>query len=1144
LNVRSPYVGLVPFRNDNQDFFFGREKEIRILASNLYEPLTVFYGPSGAGKTSVLQAGVVPHQRKAGEAVVYCADWHAADFIHSVGQEIAAVIRKENTERRLDDTLAKCDGPICLLFDQFEEYLLYPQDKPAVAEFDAVIARIVNRSEVPARVLIAIRDDALSKLDQRFGIRIPDLLRNTFALDLLSPEAARIAITKPLEVLNNKLKDGEERYGIDDGLVQRIIDLARPRQKERSEQPLVRGVAPVPQAKGVETAYLQLVLRRLWDKEMSQGSRWLRETTLDEIGGASQMLAEHVREILGHLASEQEREIAARMFAYLVTPSGMKVPQSVDDLVTYAQPPKEQVPEAQVKDVLSRLAERETSRILRRLDSPDRYELYHDVLAPAVLEWCAEHELAQARTAERLAFIRELVAAANGNLSVDPERSLLLALYATSEIAQLPESDPLVSNLRAAVEESLFLGLSSSKVRVRFTGHTSRVSALAYSPEGKRVATVSEDGTARVWDAYSAEQICGIEMGQGALYGVAFEPRGKRIAAAAESGSFLLCDIESCRFELSPPSGQVLYCVAFHPDGTQLAVGDRGGKTALIPLDAMDQPIPLEAGTGAIYAVAFAPDGRYIAYAGQDSIVRLRDLRSHAVFSLKGHFGAVKALAFSGDGHLLASASHDGTARLWKVASRKLLRTFYSGYHWLTSIAFNADATLLATGGTNHQATIWDVSRNQPWLSLVGHTDAVRAVAFSPDGKRVATASSDGTARIWQVVEEEPLSVAAHDGNIADVAFSPDGRFLATASADKTAKTWDLDSEMATRVFPRQQAELSAVAFHPSNGLLTTAGWDRTVRFYDLLSGEERRVLKLQNPLLALSYSPDGRFLATADTENLATIWYVDRTRRGVRVRAVATCRGHMQWINAVGFSPDSKFLATSSDDKTIRWWEASSGATLHVFRGDDAFQGVAFGLAQDRLVLIGASHSGTAPVWDLESKTLLRQLSGHTKRLHTVACSPDGKRVATGSGDGAVKLWDLDSGREIAAALGHADEIWKVAFSPDGLYVASASLDRTVRIWRSDTGTEIKVLNRSSKYHRVNVGPHACVYRMELQEMQKIANRRRSRWLTAEECQQYLHLPDCESVPDPAISSPRPGSRTLTEGVARASAASNSRSA
>jgi len=364
-----PYVGLQPFRESDASFFFGRGREARVISANLqFEPITVLYGASGVGKSSVLQAGALPLLKSAGNSVPvhYFRDW----------QKRGDVLKLLELLNRAVDADTE-DGAFFVL-DQFEEFILYYDRKDVGGEVDSALARLVNRDEGQSKLLIGIREDSLSALDQRLGLRIPRLLTNTLQIQHLNKEGAREAIIKPLEAF--AALTGEQ-YTIERGLVDEILTRSQATPSASNAAGLGRAKA-LEQGFRVETVYLQLVLKRLWNQEVELKSKVLRLETLKAIGGASKIIDSHVENVMRALTSESERAIAARLFPHLVTPSGRKIAQETSDLLNWGA-----APEDQVRDVLKSLSERSETRILRRIAAPEMFELFHDVLAKPVLDW-------------------------------------------------------------------------------------------------------------------------------------------------------------------------------------------------------------------------------------------------------------------------------------------------------------------------------------------------------------------------------------------------------------------------------------------------------------------------------------------------------------------------------------------------------------------------------------------------------------------------------------------------------------------------------------------------------------------------------------------------------------------------------------
>jgi hypothetical protein len=402
--IPDPYVGLRPYTDSDDDRarFFGRERDQEIIIANLYSaPLTIFYGASGVGKSSVLLAGVVPELRQTPRfACAVFRTWQAENVLPLLKAAILTAVQKAAKQvvevdlaMALDDFLLECTrvlrGHIVLIFDQFEEYFLYHAASAVSEGFDAEFARSVNRSEIDASFLLSMREDSLSKLD-RFQGRIPNLLNNLLRLDHLDRDATMRAIREPLAAYNKRLQPGEPPASIDDELVDALLDQVKTGSiildQAREAGAASVGAGPINDGTWIETAFLQVVLVRLWDEEAKHGSRRLRLGTLKKLGGAAKIMRSHLDKAMGKLRWRYRR-IAADIFGYLVTPSGGKIAQTVADLASYCRRRQ-----SRVASLLERLADSNV-RVLRAISSPPgepggvRYEIFHDVLAPAVLAW-------------------------------------------------------------------------------------------------------------------------------------------------------------------------------------------------------------------------------------------------------------------------------------------------------------------------------------------------------------------------------------------------------------------------------------------------------------------------------------------------------------------------------------------------------------------------------------------------------------------------------------------------------------------------------------------------------------------------------------------------------------------------------------
>jgi WD40 repeat protein len=676
-------------------------------------------------------------------------------------------------------------------------------------------------------------------------------------------------------------------------------------------------------------------------------------------------------------------------------------------------------------------------------------------------------QMDRAKYEARRSRSNELAAAALYNLRNDPERSVLLALAAASETS----ADDVVM---AAAEDALHRAVQASRVRLTLAGHGGAVHDVVYSPDGKRLATVSEDSKAKVWDAASGRELLTLSGHSQALWGVAFSADGGRLATAGEDRKARVWDVASGR-ELTVVSGtSEAAAVAFSPDGTRLAVGYADGIVRVWDIASRQRLLELAGHSGAVRALSFSPDGMRLASASQDATAKIWDAVSgKKLRDLAGHRAEVRGVSFSPDGMRLATASSDHTTKIWEIASGRQVITLADA-NAVFRVAYSPDGRRLATALADRTAKVWDAVSGKEWLTLSGHTDIVVGVAFSPDGTRLASASVDKTAKVWELrAPGELATFAGHAAAVWEVAFSPDGTRLATASKDRTARVWDAGSGKPLLSISGHTGEVKAVAYSPDGSRLATASLDGTARVWDASSG--RQLMSLDGHLAevwGIAFSPDGKRLATASWDKTARVWDASTGKELFTLTCPNTAL-------RLAFSPDGTRLATVSLDQ-IEVWDISSGKEL--FRtpaGPNAVLGIAY--SPDGRRLATAMQDGGSIVRDATSGTELLALSGHRGQVLGVTFSGDGKRLATASEDGTARVWDATSGKELLVLSGHEGQVTRVLFSPDSRRLATTSDDGTARL-----------------------------YVMDVNELIKLARSRVTRSLTPQECRQYLHKEHC----------------------------------
>jgi WD40 repeat protein len=1085
-----PFKGLSPYAEGDARFFFGREQAQRIIRANLLAyPLTVLYGATGVGKSSVLRAGVLHqlHQEAAENtrhlgqpelAAVIVANWRdePVPTIHRRVREHLADLYPEAL--RPDDPPVLRDalkvwaervaGPILIILDQFEEYFLYRASEEGPDTFAEQFPLIVNDRDVLANFLVAIREDALAWLD-RFKRSLPNLLDNYIRIRHLDKESATRAIVGPVDAWN-LLQPEAERVELDPELVHALLDDLRFGQVALGARG--RGLAgresTIDALQGaVETPYLQLVMRRLWDTEQARGSRRLRLATLqDDLGGAAHVVRTHLDDSMRSLAPA-EQGIAAGAFQYLVTPSGTKFAHLLPDLAGFTGASEEAL--APVMEKLT------ATRILRQVPAPGRqdnvlcFEIFHDVLAPAILDWRtrwvqaderakareelerqlreqqaeAERLREQRRREEqqaRLALSNELAAIANQQLSVDPELSVLLAVEAVERSAT-----PLAKD---ALRQSLL----ESRIRQVLRGHSGDVSRAGFSPDGRLVVTASQDTTARIWDVDTGAELAELRGHDDWVWRAAFSPDGRRIVTASRDGTARLWDAAEGR-ELAvlahaADEDKGVWTAAFSDDGTRIVTaGDDG--TARLWDGRTGVPVRvLEGHRSGVRDARFTPDGRRVITGGIDGDARLWDVGTGSSGVLRGHGALIWGISVSPDGRLAATASQDGTARVWELATGRLVAVLDGHDDEVWAAEFSPDSRLLVTASFDRTARIWDIAAGRTQIELRGHTHSVYSACFSPDGRWVLTGSLDGTARVQEADTGRTVStLRGHTRGVNFAGFSADGMRVVTTSQDATARYWDASAGQSSREFRVHSRAVTNVAFSPDSHRLATAGGDKRVGIWNVTTGRLERLLTGHDrEVSGAVFSPDGRYLATGSWDGTGAV----RDADGGRVLAVL--KGHHREITAIAFSPDGARVVTASRDRTARIWEAGTGRQLFALSGHEAaVKSVAW--SPDGRFIATASNDRTAKVWDAATGRLRAELVGHQEPLWSIAFGPDATLVLTASEDRTARIWDFANAKVTTELRGHTGKVYGAAFHPDGTRVITSSEDRTAYVWDSDTG-------------------------------------------------------------------------------------------
>jgi WD40 repeat protein/serine/threonine protein kinase len=667
------------------------------------------------------------------------------------------------------------------------------------------------------------------------------------------------------------------------------------------------------------------------------------------------------------------------------------------------------------------------------------------------------------------------------------------------------------------------------------------IGRAVFCPDGRRVATANSargpywwsrilpaprgKGVLRTWDLASGRPLVTIEH-KGPLNDFAFSPNGRQVATASQDGTARLWDLDTGR-PVTPPlrHGGPVQSVAFRPDGQWLVTAS-ADRTARLWDAATGRQLQAITGVGgaAVEAASFSPDGQRLVMTGDGKMWVWQAADGKPITGpIQVDVIPMFEAAFTPDGRRLVTTGGQRALRCFDARTGELLwQTPQAGRAWLSPQGTRVVAALgNAFSPVGHPTTqVWNVATGKPATPPRAHLGGIVDAAFSPRGQRVAMGSWDGTVRVWAAATGEVVAgPMRHGGVVLSASFSPDGRLVVTREVGGLVRVWDLAGGTAPRPPLTSEETQFLIACSPDGKRVATnrSGVWGILWLWDARAGRLIRTLRHESRSrrLEASFSSDGSRLATADSEGKARVW------DAATGEPVTPWLEHGSWISHVEFSPQGRLLVTTGQDGTAGVWDAATGkrvATLHHAHGvrwahfspdgrrivtaaadfadrselknplsDAQKAGTArvWEAATGRPLTPPIRHQGPVPqavfspdgrrlltitlgpsadgyqvqVWDAASGRPVSPPFAQSQRVLCAKFGPDGQQVATGSFDGTVRLWEAATGKPLPALVGHTAPVWDLAFSPDGRRLVTASDDGTARLWETGTGQRLDVL-------------------------------------------------------------------------------------
>ena len=1083
-DARCPFKGLYPFRSEDQEFFFGRNELIQQLQQKLEQHnFLAVLGMSGSGKSSVVLAGLIP----------------------ALGldpkSQVAYLTPSNNPVEQLDASLSKTPEQQLVVVDQFEELFTLCNDENSRVEFINRLIELIQNQKViitmradfwgecapyvqlkelmeAQQLLIAPMNSqelkqAIERQAEQVGLRFAEGLSDSILDDVQTEPGAmpllqhalwelwkrrhgrwllyqeyeeigtvKEAIARTADEFYNRLSAQEKQQVKDIFLRLTRLDNSHINYQERLDtrrRVEMEKLVPV----GEDIAVIKDLVRRLANEDAR-----LVVTSRNSVSGKEEVEVTHealirhwsklqewlntnrndlqIRERIRLQAEEWKQELKEEFLLL----QGGRLEDAEGLLCQNPQFFNQQ--EADYIQACSAFRQRKQRQEVQKL----RRWVSALTVALVVAVGSGLFALRQAT----IANLRLDAATVEDLLESDPVEGLILAIKATGE------SRRKLGRVLPEVQASLYAAIDVPVETHVFKGNGQPVNAVAFSPDGKIIASGREDGTIELLYPDGNPVISPFKGENGGVWSLAFSPDGKTIASGYEDGTIKLWDLQA-RLIVPPLKGHEsnVWSLAFSPDGKIIASGsyDKTMRIWTISGQSIGEPLKHEQD---VISVAFSPDGKIIASGSFDKKLRLWNLQDQVVSPIGSPLSspqAIRALAFSPDHQIIATGHSDGTIIFFNFQSLKVEKTFSAHDQIISSIVFSPDGSQLMSGSWDNTIRFWDRQGNLISQPLRGHRRFIRSVAYNPDGKTVISGSVDGTVRLWKQKDNSTFEQSQKSA-VRSLAVSPDEAMIISGSEDGKVYLWNMrEKKLMIPPLEAHKERVTSLAFSPDGMMFVSGSNDKTLQLWDTQGKPIPPAFPEQTDYVtAVTFSPNSQMIASGTWDGKISLW-------NLQGQAIfSSVQAHRDVVTSVAFSPDRKTIASASWDGTIRLSDLN-GNLVNSFSTQHGVYTLAFDSRNQ--ILVTGHADGSVQLWNLEGEKPKHQnsLIAHQEAVTSVAFNEHsqlGKIIVSSSRDNRLRFWDLQ-GNKIGECI-HPDDVLSFVIIPNGQTIVTGTEDGNLYLW------------------------------------------------------------------------------------------------